>query len=48
MNLAEYAAHDALGLAAIVASKQVTPTDVATTAAAAIAAINPSTNAEAS
>ncbi|MEO8677111.1 MAG: amidase family protein, partial [Casimicrobiaceae bacterium] len=45
MNLAEYASHDALGLAALVADKQVTPTELAATAAAAIAAINPSINA---
>ena len=45
MKLAEYAAYDALGLAALVASKQVTPTELAATAAAAIAAINPAVNA---
>jgi amidase len=45
MNLAEYAGYDALGLAALVADKQVTPTELAATAAAAIAAINPSINA---
>jgi amidase len=41
MKLAEYASHDALGLAALVADRQVTPTELAATAAAAIAAINP-------
>src|SRR5438477_4030933 len=45
MKLEEYAGHDALGLAALVASKQVTPTELAATAAAAIAAINPAVNA---
>jgi amidase len=45
MNLAEYAGYDALGLAALVADKQVTPAELAATAAAAIAAINPSINA---
>src|SRR5437899_4412621 len=45
MKLEEYAGHDALRLAALVASKQVTPTELAATAAAAIAAINPAVNA---
>jgi len=45
MKLAEYAAHDALGLAALVASGQVSATELAATAAAAIAAINPAINA---
>src|SRR5213083_1593948 len=45
MKLAEYASHDALGLAALVASRQVSPTELAATAAAAIAAINPAVNA---
>src|SRR5881628_2173747 len=45
MKLAEYAAHDALGLAALVGSRQVSPTELAATAAAAIAAINPAINA---
>ncbi len=45
MKLAEYASYDALGLAALVASGQVSPTELAATAAAAIAAINPSINA---
>jgi amidase len=41
MKLAEYASYDALGLATLIAGKQVSPTEVAATAAAAIAAINP-------
>jgi amidase len=45
MKLAEYASYDALGLAALVAEKQVTPAELAATAAAAIAAINPVINA---
>ena len=45
MKLAEYAAHDALGLAALVASRQVSATELAATAVAAIAAINPAINA---
>jgi amidase len=45
MKLAEYARYDALGLAALVAKKQVTPTELAATAAAAIAKINPAVNA---
>jgi amidase len=45
MKLAEYASHDALGLAALIAGKQVSPKEVAATAAAAIAAINPAVNA---
>jgi len=45
LTLAEYAAHDALGLAGLVASGQVSPTELAQTAAAAIAAVNPSINA---
>ena len=35
MNLAEYASYDALGLAELVARKQVTPAELAKTAAAA-------------
>jgi amidase len=42
---AEYAAHDALGLAALVASRQVSPTELALAAAAAIHAVNPAVNA---
>jgi amidase len=45
MKLAEYAAYDALGLAELVARRQVSPTELARTAAAAIAAINPKINA---
>ena len=45
MKLAEYASYDALGLAALVARKQVSPTELAETAAAAIEAINPAINA---
>src|SRR2546421_8739097 len=46
MNLAEYASYDALGLAELVASKQVPPKELAQTAAAAIASINPAVNAD--
>jgi amidase len=45
MKLAEYATYDALGLAALVGSRQASPKELATTAAAAIAAINPAINA---
>ena len=45
MNLAEYARFDAVGLAALVASGQVSPKELAQTAAAAIAAVNPAVNA---
>lgn len=45
MKLAEYTSYDALGLAALVARKQVSPTELAETAAAAIEAINPAINA---
>ncbi len=45
MNLAEYAACDALGLAELVAKKQVTPKELALTAARAIEAVNPTVNA---
>jgi amidase len=45
MRLAEYAAYDALGLASLVASRQVTPRELARTAAEAIAAVDPAVNA---
>jgi len=45
MNPAEYAGYDALGLAELVANKQVTPKELAYTAAAAIASMNPAVNA---
>jgi amidase len=45
VKLTEYAAHDALGLAALVAKKQVTPTELAQTAAKAIEAVNGEVNA---
>jgi amidase len=45
MKLADYASYDALGLAELVAKKQVSPTELAATAASAIAAINPAINA---
>ena len=45
MNLAEYAAYDALGIAALVARGEVSPAELAATAAAAVDAINPSVNA---
>ncbi len=45
LSLTEYAKHDALGLAALVKSKQVTPKELAETAARASAAVNPEINA---
>lgn len=45
MKLAEYARHDALGLAELVARREVTPRELAATAARAIEAANPSVNA---
>jgi amidase len=45
MNLAEYASYDALGLARLVADKQVTASELAETAAQAIAAVNSAVNA---
>jgi amidase len=45
MKLAEYASHDALGLAALVAKKEVSPTELAKTALEAIAKVNPAVNA---
>jgi amidase len=45
MNLAEYAGYDALGLARLVKEKQVTASELARTAATAIAAVNPAVNA---
>jgi amidase len=45
MNLAEYAAYDALGLAELVAKKQVSPRELAQTAIAAKAKINPAVRA---
>lgn len=45
MTLSEYARHDALGLANLVAIKHVSPKELAETAAKAIAAINPAVNA---
>jgi amidase len=45
MNLAEYAAYDALGLAELVAKKQVSPKELAATAAKAIEAVNPTVKA---
>jgi Asp-tRNA(Asn)/Glu-tRNA(Gln) amidotransferase A subunit family amidase len=45
MNLHEYAAHDGLGLAALVAKKEITPTELARTAFEAITALNPEVNA---
>ncbi|GAC1553625.1 MAG: amidase family protein [Myxococcales bacterium] len=45
MKLAEYAKYDALGLADLVARKQVTAKELAQTAAAAIARMNPALNA---
>jgi amidase len=45
MRLAEYAQYDAVGLADLVARRQVTPKELAETAASAIAAVNPQVNA---
>jgi amidase len=45
MKLTEYARYDALGLAGLVAARQVSPRELAETAAAAIAAVNPAINA---
>ena len=45
MTLTEYASYDALGLAGLVAKKQVSPKELAQLAAAAIAAVNPAVNA---
>jgi amidase len=45
MNLPEYAKYDALGLAELVAKKQVSPKELATTALKAIEAANPAVNA---
>jgi len=45
MNLKEYASYDALGLAELVRKRDVTPTELAETAARAIAAVNPIVNA---
>jgi amidase len=45
MKLAEYAAHDGLGLADLVARKQVTPRELSETARKAIDALNPELNA---
>ncbi|MCC7081249.1 MAG: amidase [Burkholderiales bacterium] len=45
MKLKEYACYDALGLAELVARREVTPRELAETAAAAIAAVNPTLNA---
>src|SRR5215470_20046366 len=45
MNLAEYAAHDALGLAELVAKKQVSPKELAQTATAAREKIDPAVGA---
>src|SRR3954468_12181115 len=45
MKITEYAGHDATGLTELVAKKQVTPKELAQTAAEAIAAANPKVNA---
>ncbi len=45
MKLNEYVSYDALGLAELVATKQVTPRELATTARQAIDAVNPDINA---
>jgi len=45
MNLGEYASYDALGLAELVRKRDVTPKELAATAARAIEAVNPTVNA---
>jgi amidase len=45
MNLGEYASYDALGLAELVRKRDVTPKELAATAAQAIATVNPQVNA---
>lgn len=45
MNLSEYTSHDAIGLAQRVADREVTPTELAELARAAIVAVNPEINA---
>jgi amidase len=45
MNLREYASYDGLGLAELVRKRDVTPKELAATAASAIAAVNPTVNA---
>src|SRR5262249_44677823 len=45
MNLSDYAAYDAMGLAELVSKKDVTPKELAETAARAIDAVNPKINA---
>jgi amidase len=45
LTLTEYAAHDGLGLAALVAQKQVTPQELVTTALQAVEKLNPRLNA---
>jgi amidase len=45
MNLEEYASYDGLGLAELVRKRDVTPKELAATAAAAIAAVNPTVKA---
>jgi amidase len=45
MNLSEYAGHDALGIADLIATRQVSAREVAKLAQSAIAAINPQVNA---
>ena len=45
MNLAEYGSYDAVGLAELVRKKQVSPTELAKTALAAIDKVNPKLNA---
>jgi amidase len=45
ISLRDYAAHDALGLAELVASKQVSPQELVDTAIKAIEKVNPKINA---
>jgi amidase len=45
MNLSEYASYDALGLAELVANKQVSPRELAQTALAATEKVNPAVRA---
>ena len=45
MKISEYASYDATGLAGLVAKREVSPTELARTAADAIAALTPKTTA---
>ena len=45
ISLTDYSSHDGLGLAALVARKEVTPKELLDTALAAVAKVNPQLNA---